>query len=195
MDLSCIRDSFRLRRIKGFIQRSFGVGMQIVHHEANRLHVGIMLVNQFFDQVRPIHFCSLRSDFGLPLTCEWLKSDKHVCRPIPLVLCVIPSWLARLRWERRTNFPHQLSRHVVHTHLGTLRVIRCFIDIEDFFHVTDQGSILLWWKAPFLLLPGLKCTFLKVRRMVSCDTDAITSNSTILSASMRKVHRSCPSGA
>lgn len=45
MDLSCIRDAFRLRRIKGFIQRSFGVGMQIVHHEANLLHVGIMLIN------------------------------------------------------------------------------------------------------------------------------------------------------
>jgi hypothetical protein len=90
MDLSFIRDSFRLRRIKGFIQRSLGVGMQIVHHEAHLRHVGRMLINQFLDKVRPIHFCSLRSDFGLPLTCSWLKSDKNVCRPIPLVLCVIP---------------------------------------------------------------------------------------------------------
>ena len=60
MDLYVIRDSFRLRRIKGFIQRSFGVGIQVVHHEANLLHVGIMLINQFFDKVRPIHVCSLR---------------------------------------------------------------------------------------------------------------------------------------
>jgi hypothetical protein len=54
MDLSFIRDAFRLRRIKGFIQRSFGVGMQIVHHETNLLHVGIMLINKFFDKMRPI---------------------------------------------------------------------------------------------------------------------------------------------
>jgi hypothetical protein len=167
----------------------------MVHHEANLLHVGIMLINQFFDKVRPIHFCSLLSDFGLPLTCSWFKSYKNVCCPIPLVLCVIPQWLPRLSWERHTNFPNQLHRHFVHTHLGTRRVIRCFIDISDFFHLTDKGSILLWWNAPFFLLPGFKFIFFQVRRMVSWDTDAITSHSTILSASMRKVHRSCPSGA
>ena len=129
MDRSFIRDSFRLRRIKGFIQRSFGVGIQIVHHEANLLHVGIMLINQFFDKVRPIHFGALLSDFGLPLACSWFKSYKNVCCPIPLVLCVIPQWLPRFSWERNTHFPNQLRRHFVHTHLGTLRVIRCFIDI------------------------------------------------------------------
>ena len=29
------------------------MGIQIVHHEANLLYVGIMLINQFFDKVRP----------------------------------------------------------------------------------------------------------------------------------------------
>jgi hypothetical protein len=45
MDLSFIRDSFRLRRIKGFIKSGFGMGIQIVHHEANFLHMGLMLIN------------------------------------------------------------------------------------------------------------------------------------------------------
>jgi hypothetical protein len=90
MDLSFICDSFRLRRSKGFIKRSFGVGIQIVHHEANLLHVRIMLINQFFDKVRPIYLCSLLSDFGLPFTRSWFKSDKNICCPIPLVFCVIP---------------------------------------------------------------------------------------------------------
>jgi hypothetical protein len=44
------------------------MGIQIVHHEANFLHMGIMLINQFLDKVRPISLCPLRSDFGIPLT-------------------------------------------------------------------------------------------------------------------------------
>ena len=90
MDVSFVGDSFRLMGIKCFVKRSFGVGIQIVHHEANLLHVGIMLINQFFDKVRPIHFGALLSDFGLPLTCSWFKSDKNVCRPMSFILCVIP---------------------------------------------------------------------------------------------------------
>jgi hypothetical protein len=194
-DRSCIRDAFRLRRLNGVRQRSMGVGMPMVPHEANLLHVGIMLVHQVCDHVRPIHVCSLRRDCGLPLTCEWLQSSTNVCCPRPLVRCVIPSWLARLRWERSTNGPTQLSRPFVPTPWGPLRVIRCVRDIEDFCHVTDHGSIVRWWNAPCFLVPGLTCTVLKVRRMVSCDTAAITSHSTIVAASLRQVHRSCPSGA
>ena len=43
---------------------SFGVGIQIVHHEANFLYVRIMLINKFLDKVRPINFCPLLCDFG-----------------------------------------------------------------------------------------------------------------------------------
>ncbi len=68
MDLSCIRDSFRLRRIKCFIKRCFGVGIEIVHHEADFLHMRIMLINKFSYKVRPINFCPLRSAFGITLT-------------------------------------------------------------------------------------------------------------------------------
>jgi hypothetical protein len=90
MDLSFIRDSFRLRRIKGFIKSGFGMGIQIVHDEANLLHVRRMVIQQFFDKVRPIHFCAPRSHFGMPLTCSWFKRHKNVCGPIPLIFGVIP---------------------------------------------------------------------------------------------------------
>src|SRR5262244_2411539 len=57
--LATVSNSFRLRRIKGCIKSSFGMGIQIVHHEANLLYVRIMLINQFFDKVRPIHLRAL----------------------------------------------------------------------------------------------------------------------------------------
>src|SRR5262245_32166473 len=64
MDLAFLRDAFRLRRIKGCIQSSRGVGRQMVHHKAPRLHVRSMVINQVFAKVRPIPFCALLSDFG-----------------------------------------------------------------------------------------------------------------------------------
>jgi hypothetical protein len=195
MDREFLRESLRLRRIKGFRKRGCGRGRQIVHHEAHLLPMGSMLINQFLDKVRPIHLRALLCHFGIPLTCSRFKSHKNVCRPIPLLLCVIPQRLSRLSGKRRTHFPHELGRHCVHAPLGILRVLRGFLDISDFCQGADQSRILLWWHAPFFLLPGLKFIFFQVRRMVSCDTDAITSNSTMLSASLRQVHRSRPSGA
>ena len=68
MDREFIRDAFRLRGIKCFIQRGCGMGMQIVHHQTEFLHVGRMLINKFLDKVCPINFGPLLSDFGIPLT-------------------------------------------------------------------------------------------------------------------------------
>ena len=171
------------------------MGIPLGHDQANLLHVGRVLLNQLCDKVCPIHLCALRSDFGIPLPCSWFKRHKNVGGPMPLVRCVIPQWLPRFSGERSTPFPHQLRRPCVHTPLGTLRIIRYFIDIEDCFHVTDKGRILLGGNAPCLLLPRFTCPFCQVRRMVSYDPEALTANSTIVSASMRKVHRSWPSGA
>ena len=44
------------------------MGIQIVHHQTEFLDVGIMLIKKFLDKVRPINFCPLLSDFGIPLT-------------------------------------------------------------------------------------------------------------------------------
>src|SRR2546426_826150 len=157
--------------------------------------MGIMLINKFLYKVCPIHFCPLLSDCGIPLASSWFKSHKNICGPISLILCVISQRLPRLSREWSTDFTNELGRHFIYTHLGTLRIIRFFIDISDFFHVTDEGGILLWRNTPFFLLPGFTFIFFKVRRIVSWDTASTISNATILSASMRKVHRSWPSGA
>ncbi len=68
MDHSFIGYSFRLRRIKCFIKRSFSVRIEIVHHEADFLHMRIMLINKVLYKMRPINFCPLLSDFGVSLT-------------------------------------------------------------------------------------------------------------------------------
>jgi hypothetical protein len=75
MDLAFIRNSFRLRRIKGFIKSGFGMGIQIIYHEANLLYMGIMLINQFFD------------------TQNWLVCVALSCRCFALTPCPQPCLL------------------------------------------------------------------------------------------------------
>jgi len=190
MDLSFICDSFCLRGGKCFIKRGCGMGMKIIHHEADFLCMRIMVINKFLDKVCPINFCPLLSDFGMTLTSSWFKSHKNVCGPIALILCSISQRLPRCRWKRSTDFTNQWGRHCIHTPLRTRRIVRFFINISDFFPLADKGGILLWRKTPCFLLPGFTFVFFHVRRTVSWDIESTISNATIVSASLRKVHRS-----
>ena len=129
MDVSFIGDSFRLLRGKGFIKRCFGVGIQIIHHEANFLSMGIMLINQCVDKVRPVNFCPLISDFGIALTSEGCKGHKNVRGPISLLLGIIPEGLARLGGQRSANCTNELGGHFIHAYLRILRIIGLFIEV------------------------------------------------------------------
>ena len=195
MDRAFLRDALRLRGITCFIQRCFGMGMQLVHHQTQFFHMGIMLINKFADNVCPLYWCSLRSPFGLPLASAWVKSHQNICGPMALRRSVIAQRLPGLSRERSTDCTNELGRHCIYTHWGTLRIIRLFLNSSDGFHGTDKGGIVRWWHTPFLLLPWCKCLFLQVRRTVACDTASTISHATIFAASMRNVHRSCPSGA
>ena len=105
------------------------MGIQIIKNQADFLSMGIMLINEFSHKICPVNFGTLISDFRRALAIEWFKSHKNVCSPISCILCIIPEWLSRLGWQRSTDFPNQLGRHFIHTHLRTLRIVRFFINI------------------------------------------------------------------
>jgi hypothetical protein len=195
MDRSWIGNALGLSGGKGFRKRGLSVRMPMVHHPAHLFHVRSMVLNQFVDNVRPIHCCPRRSDCGIPLPRSGCKSHKHVRRPVSVIRGILAQRLPRLRRERRTHFAHQRGRHCISTPLGTRRSRRLFIDLSDCFHGTDAGRRLLWGETPCLLLPRLKGMFFTVRRTVSWDTVATISTSTIVSARLRQVHRAWPSGA
>jgi hypothetical protein len=68
MDLSFLRDSLRLRRLKSFIKSGFGVGIEMVHSQANFFYMRIMLINKFSEKIRPINLGPLCCDFRISLT-------------------------------------------------------------------------------------------------------------------------------
>jgi hypothetical protein len=154
-----------------------------------------MLINQFLDKRCPIHFCPRLSAFGISLTHSWGKSDKIIGCPLAFILRVISPRLPRVSRERSTACAHELGGPFSETHWGIRRVIRFVIDSSAFFPGADTGSILLRWNTPCVLLPGFTGLFFHGRRLVSWDTESTSSHSPIVSASLRKVHRSCPAGA
>ena len=84
MDLSFIRDSFRLRGIKCFIERCFGVGMQIIHHQTKFVYMRIMLINKLLDKVRPVNF--FRCSVTLVLRCPAKGSKAMKMFAVPFLL-------------------------------------------------------------------------------------------------------------
>jgi hypothetical protein len=107
MDVSFIGYSFGLRRIKCFIQRGFGVGIEMVQHQADFLHMRRRLINKSLDKMCPINFCPLLSDCGISLTNSWFKSDKNIGCPISFLLRVISQRLPRFGRERSTDFANE----------------------------------------------------------------------------------------
>src|SRR2546422_6464438 len=105
------------------------MGIEIIHHQTDFLYMRIMLVNEHLYKVGPVNFGTLISHLGIALTCSWFKSDKNIGSTISLILGIISEWLPRLGWQRSTDFPKQVGRHFIHTHLRILRIIRFFIDI------------------------------------------------------------------
>jgi hypothetical protein len=111
MDVERIGDSLGLRGLTCFRQRSCGMGMQIVHHEADVLDMRIMLLKQFLDNMRPIHFWALLCAFCHALTDDRFNSDTNICCTISLICRVIAERLPRLCRERSTPFTSQLGCH------------------------------------------------------------------------------------
>jgi hypothetical protein len=129
MDFQCIGDSFRLLRNKRFIQRSLMMGIQIIHDQTDLLSVWRHLIHQRVHIVRKINFCPVIRYCSIALTTQWFKSEKDVCRTMPLIFCVLLTRFPRLGREGIADFPNELSRHVIATHLWTRWIIGVFIDI------------------------------------------------------------------
>ena len=160
MDFQFIGDSFRLFRNKRFIQWILMMGIQIIHDQTDLLGVWIHLIHKRLPIVRKINFCPVIRYCRIALPTPWFKSEKDVCRTIPFIFCVILTRFPRLGREGIADFPNELSRHFIDTYLWTLWIIGLFIDISDFFHLTDKGGVVLRRNTPFFCLPGFKFIFL-----------------------------------
>jgi hypothetical protein len=105
------------------------VGMQIIHHQTDVLGMGILLIPKLFHKICPVNFCALLRYFCLALPVERFTSHTNICGPISLIFCVIFACVSRLHRPWLAHFTKALRRHLIHTHLRILRIIRDVIDV------------------------------------------------------------------
>jgi hypothetical protein len=77
---------------------------------------------------------------------------------------------------------------------GAALVVWHLIEHQYVLHGGHGLTAQLLGETPLTMLPGFKCIFFKSARMVSGEIVSTKPSSTALSASMRSVQRSCPSG-
>jgi len=111
-----------------------------------------------------------------------------------MIFTVLFGYGSRFARQGIANFRKQLLADFIETNLRKSCIIGPLIHAEHVFHRRDKGGIRLRWNAPLLFEPGLEFVFLSVIRTVSWLTLSTTSNSTSLSASIRKVQHALPSG-
>jgi hypothetical protein len=186
-------DSPRLGRLEGLVQRSDPMGVQIIQHYPDYLSFWIDLIHQPLHLVGKVLRRATFCYFQVPPGLLRLKEHEQVACPITLVLVVVPfrpPWLDGLDRARIFN---QLLTGLIQAHLGTLRVVGFFVQVQHILHTGHKLGAHLR-NAPLLPLPGLKFAFFRSLRTCSWEMDSTISNSTTLSANNRKLQRACPSG-
>src|SRR6266567_373011 len=79
------------------------------------------------------------------------------------------------RGDRHPSFLEQLHRLFVHTQHGMLRIVRCRISFEHFFHARHELGVLLRRNHPVLDLAFGHAVFFSVLRTVSWLSASTTS--------------------
>ena len=172
-------------RLEHFVEGALGVRVEVVAHQGDLLAVGVASFQQAGDLQRPVHLPAPGPGRRLPPTRQRFAEQEDRGRAGPFVLVVdTPGTLLRGR-HRRTGFPDQLHRLLVHAHDGTIRIVGFLIQVQDLFHVRRELGIGLWRDHPILDFPPRHAVFLSVRRMVSWLIDSTTPNSTTRRANSR----------
>src|SRR5690606_9934629 len=97
--------------------------------------------------------------------------------------------------QRVARFLRLLFATLVKTHQRLGGGAGSMINGQDIFHSADKVGAFFRRDTPLFFQPGLEFIFFSVVRTVSDETVSTISNSMSFSASIFRLHFSCPSGA
>ncbi len=177
----------RLGWLEGRIQRGGFMGVQVILNHPDHFRFRISFIHQPLDEMgvilagAPLRYCHV------PVTRLGLDHYKQIAAAISFVLVVLPGRLLRPGWYWLSDLAMQLFELFVQADLGTSRVVRFGLQIEDIFHPRHEGWV-YFRDTPLLFLPGFELVFFRVWRIVSYEMVSTSPNSTVLAANIRKVH-------
>src|SRR5512145_1187216 len=160
-----------LCRLERFVERRDLMRIEIIQHHANHFGFGIAYVHQPLHCMGKVHLGALLRHLHVPPARLRFDKEKEIPGAIAFVLVVKALRLSRLRWQRDAGLFDQLLARFIKVDLGTSRIIRLRVNLQDVFHGSDKLGTDLW-DAPLLLQPRLEVTFFKTRRTLSYEYDS-----------------------
>src|SRR6266700_4001865 len=193
--LQALHNLSGLLRRKCFVERSFGVCVQIVADQNHLFRFGITTAQQLLNLDGPINLGPLLAHLHFAPTRKRLAEHEDACRPCAFVFIVHTSRMIPCRRHRNASFLEKLHRLLVHTNHRTARIVGLGIGFQHFFHAGDEFTIGLGRNHPVRDLASRHAVFLSVRRTLSWLTDSTIPNSTTFSATKRSDQFATPFGA
>ena len=127
------------------------MGVEIITHQDHLVGIGITVIQQVLDLVRPVDCGAVFRDIDRPPPCQGLGEQKHVGRPHPFVFVIVPQWLARLGGQGRARFLDERHRLFVHVAQRVSWIMGALIEIQDILHVGSKVRLVLWGNHPTLV--------------------------------------------
>ena len=143
-------------RVKGFIERSNGVNIQIIHDQHNLFTVAVMDLHQLTQEMGKIHSCPGVGQLYYSLAGQRFKRDEQVCHTAAAVFIILSPWTSGFR--RNPPLLNKLPVRLIQADHRAQRIIRTLIYIQNVLH--PRYKLRPWfWDAPLLFLPRLKFVF------------------------------------
>src|SRR5260370_24095236 len=194
MELDALQDASCFGRLKGFIEGSGRMGIEIVLHNAHILGMRVDLVHQPADALRVVQLGAMLGHLHMAPARQGFDEEKQIGGAQSLILVIDACWLSWFHGLRRPYVGLRRDELFIKADAGLAGIVLLLVQIQHIFHRRDELRPYAW-EAPLLMLPGLELVFFSNWRMLSGDMHSTKPNSTALPASKRTVQRSWPVGA
>jgi hypothetical protein len=130
MHLEALREPTGFCHWKHLIEGSQGARIQVVHDQDNLVGVGIALVGEATDELRPLLLGALGRHHGGASAREGFAGQKDIAHALSLVLIIFALRLARLQRQRLAGVSQQLGIDRIHTELRASRIVGTGVDLR-----------------------------------------------------------------
>src|SRR5277367_2733977 len=127
------------------------MGVEIVLHEHDLLHLRKVRIGQILEDLGIVHGGVAIGDLDMPPAFQRREHHEQIGGSIPLILVVVPSGGAWLRRDWHTRFGDELLRRLVQADQRALWVVRSLVNLQHILHAGYERSVGIRRDDPLLL--------------------------------------------
>lgn len=136
------------------------MGIEVIQHENDFLHIRIHLIHQVFDLLCPIHCCAVFPDAHMVTPAKRFNERKYATGPLSLVFGINFFVIPQAHGPGVPDFSQKLIGFLVHAHNGNKGIIGQRVNIKDILHGSDEFRICYARDTPVLTAVRPKPVFL-----------------------------------